>query len=46
MALDVESVWDDGVNGQEALSRSGRFETLTVLMRRRRWFRPALHVSD
>ena len=28
MALDVECVVDGGVNGQEALGRSGRFETL------------------
>jgi hypothetical protein len=30
MALDVESVLDDGENEQEALSRSGRFETLRL----------------
>jgi hypothetical protein len=32
MALDVESVLDGGVNGQEALGRSGRFETLHLAL--------------
>jgi hypothetical protein len=32
MALDIERVVDDGVNGQEALSRSGRFETLHLAL--------------
>ena len=32
MALDVERVLDDGVHGQEALGRSGRFETLHLTL--------------
>jgi len=32
MALDVESVLDGGVNGQEALGGSGRFETLHLAL--------------
>jgi hypothetical protein len=32
MALNVEIVVDGGVNGQEALSRFGRFETLHLAL--------------
>jgi hypothetical protein len=32
MALDVEGVEDSGVNGQEALGWSGRFETLHLAL--------------
>jgi hypothetical protein len=32
MALDVESVLDGGMNGQEALGGSGRFETLHLAL--------------
>ena len=32
MALDVEGVLDGGVNGQEALGGSGRFETLHLAL--------------
>jgi hypothetical protein len=35
VSLSVESVMDCGANGQEALSGSGRFETLHLRSRRR-----------
>jgi hypothetical protein len=37
MALDVENAVDDGVNGQEALGRSGRFETLRLALALSNW---------
>jgi hypothetical protein len=47
MALDVKSVVDGGVKRQEALGRSGRFETLHLALastnRLMRILRPIVH---